>query len=270
MAKTRRRPKQVRQRPGGEQHRRQHQRVGVHDPLEVGEAGVELALDVRQRDVHHRDVQQQHERGEADGDEGPATGCHPLCMPFVSGISRQGGPATICEAMFGGGSIQLGSGLRHPHRRGRQLVLRPLPDHLVAVGLLRGPLPGRRWQGVCARNSQRAAVLPVDPAARAGPRRRGDPQRHPDLGHRPVDVRRRREARARHRLAGRGVPRRDRRAAGDARHRALCFGSDRAASWPAPTPPSTPRPFEDGSFDEATAVLGYLASINLLRARSST
>ena len=35
-----------------------------------------------------------------------------------------------------------GAHLRHPHRRRRQLVRRPLPDHLVAVGLLRRPVPG--------------------------------------------------------------------------------------------------------------------------------
>ena len=132
---------QVGQRPGGEQHRRQHQRVGVHDPLEVGEAGVQLALDVRQRDVHHRDVQQQHERAEADGDEGPATALSSALYPLVSAISRRG-PATICGRHVRRRIDPARSRLRHPHRSGRQLVLRSLPDHLVAVGVLRGPLPG--------------------------------------------------------------------------------------------------------------------------------
>ena len=38
------------------------------------------------------------------------------------------------------------AGVRHPHRRGAQLVHRPVPDDLVAVGRLRGPVPGRRHQ----------------------------------------------------------------------------------------------------------------------------
>ena len=65
---------EVGQGTGGEEHRREHQRIGVHHPLQVGEAGVQLALDVRQRDVHHRDVEQQHERRQADGEKRPALG----------------------------------------------------------------------------------------------------------------------------------------------------------------------------------------------------
>ena len=70
-------------------------------------------------------------------------------------------------SMFGGSSIQLGPRLRDPHRRRLELVPRPVPDHLVAVGLLPGRRPRRRHRGVRARRRQRAAVLPVDPAARA-------------------------------------------------------------------------------------------------------
>ena len=61
----------VREAARGQQERRQGQRVGVDDPLQVGEARVQRALDVRQRDVHDRDVEQQHERAEADRDERP-------------------------------------------------------------------------------------------------------------------------------------------------------------------------------------------------------
>ena len=61
----------IRQAARGEQERGQSQRVGVDDPLQVGEAGVQGVLDVRQGDVHDRDVQQQHERAQADGDERP-------------------------------------------------------------------------------------------------------------------------------------------------------------------------------------------------------
>ena len=46
---------------GGEHARRERQRVGVDHPLQLGERRVERALDRRQRDVHDRDVEQQHE-----------------------------------------------------------------------------------------------------------------------------------------------------------------------------------------------------------------
>ena len=63
---------QVGQRARRQEQRGQHQRVGVHHPLQVGEAPVQVAPDARQRHVHHRDVQQQHERGRADRDQRPA------------------------------------------------------------------------------------------------------------------------------------------------------------------------------------------------------
>ena len=63
-------------------------------------------------------------------------------------------------------------------------------------------LPGSNDSGAfAAGDRQRAAVLPVDPAARAGARGRRDPQRHRDRGHRPVAVRRHREDVARHPVA---------------------------------------------------------------------
>jgi len=64
---------------GREDQSRERQRVGVHDPLQAGEARVEPLLDVRQRDDHHRDVEEEHERRQADGDECPrACGAGPL------------------------------------------------------------------------------------------------------------------------------------------------------------------------------------------------
>ena len=65
-------PEQVGERAGRQQQRGERQRVGVDDPLQVGEAGVQVALDVGQRDVHDRDVEQQHEGRHADGDQRPA------------------------------------------------------------------------------------------------------------------------------------------------------------------------------------------------------
>src|ERR1041385_6525001 len=45
----------------------QRQRVGVDDPLEVRQAGAERLLNVWERDVHDRDVEQEHEDAGAEG-----------------------------------------------------------------------------------------------------------------------------------------------------------------------------------------------------------
>ena len=74
ITKTLRRPDAVGDRAGGQQQRRERERVGVDDPLQVGEARLEVALDVGQRDVHDRDVEQQHEGRDADRDERPPLG----------------------------------------------------------------------------------------------------------------------------------------------------------------------------------------------------
>ena len=50
------------------------ERVGVDDPLQAREAGVEVGGDRRQRGVDHRDVEHQHRRGRADHGERPALG----------------------------------------------------------------------------------------------------------------------------------------------------------------------------------------------------
>ena len=47
----------------------QGERVGVDDPLDAGQAGVQVAGDVRQRRVDDRDVEHQHRRREADHGE---------------------------------------------------------------------------------------------------------------------------------------------------------------------------------------------------------
>ena len=67
---------QVAERAGVEQRGREGERVGVHDPLEIGEGGVQLLLDVRQRDVDYRDVEEQHEDRHADDDQDPPFPLH--------------------------------------------------------------------------------------------------------------------------------------------------------------------------------------------------
>ena len=66
----------VGERARGQDQRRQRQRVGVDHPLQPRQARVEVVLDVRQRDVDDRDVEQEHERRRADGDERPAAVAH--------------------------------------------------------------------------------------------------------------------------------------------------------------------------------------------------
>ena len=69
-------PEHVGERAGGQQQRGQRQRVGVDHPLQVGEARVQARLDPRQRDVHDRDVEQQHEGRDADRDQRPPLAVH--------------------------------------------------------------------------------------------------------------------------------------------------------------------------------------------------
>ena len=66
-------PEAVRDRAPAEDERGKGQRVGVDDPLQVGEACVEVPLDRRQRDLDDRDVDEQHERRRADRDQRPPT-----------------------------------------------------------------------------------------------------------------------------------------------------------------------------------------------------
>ena len=220
IANTRRRPKRSAERARREQHRGEHQRVGVHDPLEVGEAGVQLSLDVRQRHVHHRDVQQQHEGAEAYGQQGPALGAHPGVFPDPRRLRAAGGQArATCHhprRMFGGSSIQLARvfGIRIGVDASWFFVL------FLIIWSFSGDyadlFPGEDGKAFALATVTRAPVLRLDRPARAGARGGRDAQRDTDLGHRPVAVRRRGEARARHRLARRGVPRGGRGAAGDA------------------------------------------------------
>ena len=62
----------VGERAGGEDQGGERERVRVHHPLQPRQARVQVVLDVRQRDVDDRDVEQEHERRRADGDERPA------------------------------------------------------------------------------------------------------------------------------------------------------------------------------------------------------
>ena len=62
-------PDQVAGAPAEQQEAAEEQRVGVDDPLQVRLGQPEVGLDRRQRDVHDRRVEDDHELREADEDE---------------------------------------------------------------------------------------------------------------------------------------------------------------------------------------------------------
>src|SRR5947208_16729856 len=51
--------------------------------------------------------------------------------------------------------------VRHPDRRGSDVVLRPVPGDLVDVSALQGHLPGTGHEAVHPRDGQRHTLLPV-------------------------------------------------------------------------------------------------------------
>ena len=65
-------PEQVRRAPAEQQEAGERDRVGVDDPLQVDDREAEVIADRRQRDVHDRHVEDDHELREAAEDEGPA------------------------------------------------------------------------------------------------------------------------------------------------------------------------------------------------------
>ena len=75
---------QVAERARVEHRRRERERVRVHDPLQIGEGGVQLLVDVRQRDVDYRDVEEQHEHRHAHHDQHAP-------FPLHSGETNRGG-----------------------------------------------------------------------------------------------------------------------------------------------------------------------------------
>ena len=85
-------PVAVGERAGREDERGERHRVRVDDPLQARQARVQLRLNARQRDIHDRDVDEQHERRRANGDERPAAcGCGPLHPSDAREVKRGGG-----------------------------------------------------------------------------------------------------------------------------------------------------------------------------------
>ena len=66
----------------GEHQRPEGERVAAHDPLQLGDAQVERALDRRERHVHDRVVEHDDEQPERDGGERPP-------LPVLPGDDRR-------------------------------------------------------------------------------------------------------------------------------------------------------------------------------------
>ena len=69
-------PEHVADHSGGEEEGSEGEGVGVDYPLEVAEGRVQGPLYVGEGDVDNRYVQQEHEDGGADGDQGPPFTVH--------------------------------------------------------------------------------------------------------------------------------------------------------------------------------------------------
>jgi hypothetical protein len=69
--KMRRRPSMSASLPPGQQEDAERERVAVDDPLELRDRDAEVLADRRQRHVHDRVVEHDHEEPEGDGEERP-------------------------------------------------------------------------------------------------------------------------------------------------------------------------------------------------------
>ena len=108
-------PEQVGERPRVEDEGRERQRVGVDHPLEVGEGRAEVAGDRRQRYVHDRDVEQEHEDRQADDDERPPLPLeHPPRVPRCPGANRPAREADQWRGTGGTGRVPQRRPMRSP------------------------------------------------------------------------------------------------------------------------------------------------------------
>ena len=121
----------VGERAGQHQQGRQHDRVGGHRPLQAGDAGVQVAADRRQPDVHDRVVQADHEQAHA------ADGQHERAAPVRRGARSA---RTMPDARA---RPRTGTGVRSGSRPG---TLSDLPWAPLPVPASRNP-SGRTRRG---------------------------------------------------------------------------------------------------------------------------
>ena len=138
---TRFRPKRSASEPGGEHARGQRERVRIDDPLEIRERRVEGALDRRQRDVHDRDVEQQHEGRDADRDQRPPLPVHGRnidsreggrgrCSPYTGRMQQSMDVSNAVAAELAG----IGDGVLDALRERLDCTVRLRGNHLTLEG----------------------------------------------------------------------------------------------------------------------------------------
>ena len=89
-----------------EEEAAERQQIGVHDPGERGLGEAEIGSDRRQRDVHDRRVEDDHQRAKAENDQRVPTCAavqRHVARPFGS-TSSQEGPARLEELIGRGGN----------------------------------------------------------------------------------------------------------------------------------------------------------------------
>ena len=89
------RPMRSERLPGCEQQRREHEVVGVDDPLQLAVRRVQFAHERRQRDVDDRRVEVDREgrQQQRDEDQRPAIGLHVAHRPSTRRLARSAAPA---------------------------------------------------------------------------------------------------------------------------------------------------------------------------------
>ena len=95
IRKSRLRPYRSASAPAGQHAGREAERVRVHDPLEIGEIRLERPLDRGQRDVHDRDVEQEHEGRDAHRHQRPPLPLHRPNIDRPGPAAAAGAPPTL-------------------------------------------------------------------------------------------------------------------------------------------------------------------------------
>ena len=119
-----RRPYRSASEPGAEHQRGQRQRVDVDHPLELAERRPQIGRDVGQRDVHDRDVDQEHEGAGADRDQREPF-AHRSAVPLLDRVAIAPARQSRAERV---GLGRHARACRHG-RRGRPMRVRPAGRH---------------------------------------------------------------------------------------------------------------------------------------------
>src|SRR5215471_2502710 len=133
--------------PAEQQEATQHQAICDHHPLQIGLIQTEILLDRRQRDVHHRKIENDHELDPAHENEN-----HPRVNPGPGGW-RPGGLGNSCSSHLRIPSARKTAPSRLTERlaqhlpAGRSHAVTRLIGGLPIIGIRRLPLGTRRRLG---------------------------------------------------------------------------------------------------------------------------